>query len=94
MARSVQIRCINKTPRQDPHLRIRNVGGQNGDGARWRMSEDEAIASIESNRYSFYVNAGGRTVNVIIAIHLGHKYLKTEADGLQPNNLLSLPECP
>jgi hypothetical protein len=24
----------------------------------------------------------------------GHKYLKTESDGEQPNNLLSLPECP
>jgi hypothetical protein len=23
----------------------------------------------------------------------GHKYLKTEADGEQPDNLLSLPEC-
>jgi hypothetical protein len=24
----------------------------------------------------------------------GNKYLKTEADGEQENNLLSLPECP
>ncbi len=24
----------------------------------------------------------------------GNKYLKTEADGEQPDNLLSLPECP
>ncbi|MGO7416641.1 DUF3892 domain-containing protein [Rhizobium ruizarguesonis] len=24
----------------------------------------------------------------------GNKYLKTTADGDQPNNLLSLPECP
>jgi len=24
----------------------------------------------------------------------GNKYLKTVADGEQPNNLLSLPECP
>jgi hypothetical protein len=24
----------------------------------------------------------------------GHKYLATEADGEQPDNLLSLPECP
>jgi hypothetical protein len=31
---------------------------------------------------------------VIIATHLGHKYLKTTADGVHPDNLLALPECP
>jgi hypothetical protein len=32
----------------------------------------------------------GRSVWVIIAIHNGREYLKTEADGYEPNNLLSL----
>jgi uncharacterized protein DUF3892 len=94
MAQQVQIECINKSPRQDPHMRIQNIGGQNGDGTRWKMDEDEAIRSIEAGQYSFWVTAGGRSVDVIVARHEGHKYLKTEADGLQPNNLLSLPECP
>jgi hypothetical protein len=94
MAQRVRIECINKTPRQDPHLRIENVGGVNGDGSRWTMSESEAITAIKNDTYSFYVNVGGQTVNVIIAYHEGHPYLKTEADGLQPNNLLSLDECP
>jgi Protein of unknown function (DUF3892) len=94
MAQQVRIQCINKSPRQDPHLRIQNVGGQNGDGTRWKMSEEQAISSIEAGQYSFWVHAGGRSVNVHIAEHEGRKYLKTEADGLQPNNLLSLPECP
>jgi hypothetical protein len=31
---------------------------------------------------------------VIVAVHNGHKYIKTKADGIQPDNLLSLPECP
>jgi hypothetical protein len=94
MAQRVRIECINKTPRQDPHLRIRNVGGQNGDGSHWKLSVDEAIAAIEGGRYSFNVSAGGRSVDVIVAVHSGRKYLKTTADGLQPNNLLALPECP
>lgn len=94
MAQQVRIECINKSPRQDPHLRIQNVGGQNGDGTPWKMSESEAITAIENGTYSFYVSVNGQTVNVIVATHEGHKYLKTEADGLQPNNLLSLPECP
>ena len=94
MAQRVRIECVNKTPRQDPHLRIENVGGVNGEGSRWKMSETDAIAAIENGTYSFYVSVNRQAVNVIVATHEGHKYLKTEADGLHPNNLLSLDECP
>ncbi len=94
MAQQLRIECINKSPRQDPHLRIRNLGGRNSDGSRWKISEEDAIASIEAGEYSFWVSVGGQAVHVLIAHHEGRKYLKTEADGLHPNNLLSLPECP
>jgi hypothetical protein len=95
MASRVEIRCINKTDRYNPHERIRNVGGVNGDGARWKITEEEAIAGIENDTWSFYVSRGGHTVDVIVARSpYGHKYLKTVADGQQPDNLLSLPECP
>jgi hypothetical protein len=50
---------------------------------------------IEQGKWSFFVIKDGKTVKVIVATSkYGHKYLKTEADGEQPNNLLSLPECP
>ena len=32
--------------------------------------------------------------SVVAVSRFGNKYIKTEADGDQPNNLLSLPECP
>ena len=91
---TAQVRCINKTPRQDPHRRIQSIGGLNSDGKRWRLTEDEAIAGIKSGQYQFWTTAQGRSVWVVIAVHQGREYLKTEADGLQPNNLLALPECP
>jgi len=85
---ATRIECVNKDPRQDPHKRIQNVGG-----AGWKITEDQAIRNIErGERYE--VSAGGRTVGVVIAKHQGHEYLKTEADGYSPDNLLSLPECP
>jgi len=88
-----RIDCINKDDRYSPHERIQNVGGPNDDGTRWRITLDEAINGILEGRWSFYVHAGGRSVNVIVAEHERRKYLKTEADGYSPDNLLSLPEC-
>ena len=95
MADSIQIQCINKSNRYNPHERIINVGGVNTNGTRWKMSQQAAIESIESGKWKFYVSVGGQSVWVIVAVSAqGHKYLKTQNDGEHPNNLLSLPECP
>jgi hypothetical protein len=93
MATRVEIRCINKSDHDDPHDRILNVGGVNADGTRWKLSQTEAIHSIVNDTYLFYVKRGGKIVYVVIASHSGWKYLKTTADGDQPDHLLSLPEC-
>lgn len=93
-AATVEIKCINKTNRTDPHERIQYIGGINGDGTRWKLSIPDAIAGIEAGKWKFYTNVNGKTAWVVIATHNGNKYLKTEADGIHPNNLLALPECP
>lgn len=95
MATRVQIQCINKSNRYDPHDAIDFFGGQNADGTRWRQSLADMIALIEQDKFSFFVSVSGQAVDVVIAKSAaGNKYLKTVADGEMPNNLLSLPECP
>lgn len=95
MAQQVQIQCINKSDRPNPHERILSVGGLNQDRTRWKLTQQQAIAGIEDGRWQFYVSVNGHTVWVIVAVsRYGNKYLKTTADGEHPNNLLSLPECP
>ena len=93
MAERHQVRCINKTNRTDPHDRIHKIGGTSN-GTAWELAQPEAIQGIESGKWAFFVHRAGAEVDVIVASHLGHKYLKTKNDGIHPDNLLALPECP
>ena len=93
---AIQVRCINKSDRDNPWERITHIGGVNPSGTRWKLTQKRAIEGIESGEWSFYVERPqGDRVKVIVAeSRFGNKYIKTEADGDQPNNLLKLPECP
>lgn len=93
MAQQVQVSCIRRDTGQDPDRRIDAIGGDNANGRRWWLPLPQAIAHIEAGDYQFFTMVNNRFALVIIATYNGRKYLKTEADGLHPNNLLSLPEC-
>jgi len=72
---------------------IASIGGVNGDGSRWVLSRDAAIAAIKAGT-RFYVEADGRRTDVVLARRFGRQYLKTRGDSLRRNNLLRLPQCP
>lgn len=84
-----EVTCVNKQDRQSPFERITHIGGLG-----WRDTQTDAIRKIESRTESYYVQRYGSRVNVVVATsRFGNKYLKTESDGEEPNNLLNLPEC-
>jgi hypothetical protein len=85
-----QITCITKRDHYNPHERISHIGNQAGN---WRLTEGAAIRRIETGVDSFFTIVNGRETDIIVALHLGRKYLKTSADGYAPNNLLALSDC-
>lgn len=95
MATKLQVKCINKSDRSNAHERIKAIGGNSG-GQQWKHPESQAIQFIKNGAYEYYViNNEGKEIAVIIGkSKYGNEYLKTTADGEQPDNLLSLPECP
>ena len=93
MPKMAQINCINKIDRQSPYERISHVGGFVT--KQWKLPLDDAIGKIEREEWQFFVEVDGDRVEVEVAVSRHeNKYLKTDADGDEPNNLLNLPECP
>lgn len=91
-----RVTCINKQPRVDPYRAITHLGGYRDDnGQYWKCTQQECIDHIKKGSV-FYVErpARDRVYLIVARSAQGNEYVKTEADGDQPNNLLSLPECP
>ncbi|CAN7644330.1 DUF3892 domain-containing protein [Phenylobacterium sp. LjRoot219] len=95
MAARHQVTCITPDG-ADADQRIDAIGGATGaaNGGPWKLPIDQAIAGIENGTYQFWTYGGGKAVDVVVAKRPnGRKYLKTTADGVEPNNLLSLLTC-
>lgn len=75
----------------DPDRRLQGLGG-----AGWRHSVDQIIAAIQAGRDRYWTTTANRQ-SVWVEVHRhprsGRLYIKTSADGVEPNNLLSLPRC-
>ncbi len=84
----VQVTCINKVPRHDPHQGITHLGGPT-----WRWTRQQVVDSVNSGTNTFYTLVGGRRANVGVVNGPAGPYVKTYADGVWNDNLLALPEC-
>ena len=95
MPDSRQILCIRRTDRSEAHERIARVSGVDASGGVWTMTQAEAVAAVQAGTWRFYASVWGRATWVVVGTTAdGSAYLKTDTDGLQPNNLLTLPDMP
>lgn len=84
----VQVKCINKQPRNNTHEGITHLGG---DG--WKWTRAQVIASIEAKTNTFFTRVGVNRAEVGVVNGQYGKYLRTYADGKWNDNLLALYEC-
>lgn len=89
----VQVTCITKPAVFSSHEHITQIGG-----VGWKWQREDVIRSIEANTNTFYVldpRSGRKAyVGVIRPTDGRTPYLRTHADGVWTDNLLSLPQCP
>ena len=85
---NLQVTCINKVPRDDPHEGITNLGGSN-----WKWTRQQVIDAIEGNLHTFYTSVNGKVAYVGVVNGKNGKYVRTHADNVWNDNLLALPEC-
>lgn len=58
------------------------------------VSKSQAIRDIESNTHSYYVKSGIKEVYIhVVKKGDGSKYLRTDPDSTDKNNLDELPDC-
>lgn len=84
----VQVKCINKQPRNNPHEGITHLGG---DG--WKWTRDMVITSIEAKTNTFFTFVSGKRADIGVINGPNGKYVRTYADGQWSDNLLALYEC-
>jgi hypothetical protein len=89
----VRVTCITKAHPQSSHEHITNLGNQ---AAGWKWTREQVIASIDAKTNTFFVvdpSTGKRSDIGVIRPSGRAPYLRTHADGVWNDNLLSLNQC-
>jgi len=90
----VQVTCITLSSTGRKHEHITHIGSSDG---RWKWTVAQVVASIDEKSNTFFVldSKSGKRANVGVVRESGKvPYIRTYADGIWTDNLLSLPSCP
>lgn len=90
----VQVTCIKKSHALSTHEHITHLGNPQ---SNWMWTREQVIASIDAKMNTFFVkdpNTGKRADIGVVRPADRAAYLRTYADGVWNDNLLSLNQCP
>lgn len=88
----VQVTCITK-PKNGSHEHITHIGNPAGN---WKWTVQDVIKSIDEKTNMFHVvdaRTGKRAYVGVVRPDNHAPYIRTYADGVWNDNLLSLPNC-
>jgi hypothetical protein len=88
-----RVTCITKPHPSSSHEHITHIGNP---ALEWRWTRERVIASIEAKTNTCSVldpSTGKRAEIGVVRPQVGAPYLRTYADGIWTDNLLSLPQC-
>jgi hypothetical protein len=91
-----EITCITKPHPQSPYEHITHVGNPSA-SVPWKWPREQVIASIDKKENTFFVidpRNGKRAEVGVFRVAGRPAYLRTYADGVWNDNLLSLNQCP
>ncbi len=88
----LQITCTNQTNSKNLYEQISDVG-VTINGKTVILPLKDAVQAADNGQYTFFVSMGGIEVEVKVDEREGHRYLRTEPDSTQKNNLLNLNPC-
>ncbi len=95
---AIKIVCINKENgrHDDPYEAISFLGWvEDGTGSKGKLSRLQLVDWIERGGEAYVLGGLSQRVKVVVRVSRhGNKYVKTVANGVETDNLLSLSECP
>jgi hypothetical protein len=90
-----QVTCITKPNPMSSHEYITHIGN-GATNPPWKWTREQVIASIDARTNTFFVvdPRTGRRADIAVVREAGRvPFLRTHADGVWTDNLLSLPQC-
>jgi uncharacterized protein YeaC (DUF1315 family) len=91
--RNIEISYVTKAEGSYPDKCIAFIGGKRPDGKPWKLSEEQAILSLQKG-ISFFIRKNKSEIPVIAITRNKQQFLTTALDRERPDHLLCLPDCP
>ncbi len=92
----VRITCINKDngDHYDPYLGITDFGWkEESTGKTGKCTRSQMVTYLEEGNTAYVADSRGNVVWLVVRLRQGVKYVKTESNGKETDNLLALSEC-